>query len=531
MKNTAILGVIADLVFLPLALLIMVWLMDSVTIRSVFSIWKPFVAFAVLWILISLANGKFINIPNKTISQVIVGVLITGISMALILIILDVFYPVRRGYYRITLGVSIIVMIFETTMILYLLFLNKYRLVMENNRLHIKTGRYYENGVSVGKLWDRHLNTIVDQSEKLHIQKFTREIEPGNTATKALSHDLIESKEGLVNFIQSATPINNIPYNHARVLNTRALFNLQTVEENYFKLFVNLHRLNDIKRITEFLNQVNKNLVPGGYFVGCSFTMEQRKREFMTKFKKPVGKVYYFFDFLIYRFLPKMPYLKIVYFAFSKGEGKILSMAEVLGRLVYSGFEICNIKTIDGYMFFVARKIKLPMGNEIPSYGPILKMKRVGKNGNPLIVYKIRTMHPFSEFLQSYVFDLQGSRNGDKPDNDFRIATWGRVIRRLFIDEIPMIINLYRGEVKLIGVRPLSCAKFMLYNKELQEKRTRHKPGLIPPFYYDMPQSFDELMESENRYLDAYEKHPFLTDWRYFWRAMFNIVMKGARSK
>jgi len=54
---------------------------------------------------------------------------------------------------------------------------------------------------------------------------------------------------------------------------------------------------------------------------------------------------------------------------------------------------------------------------------------------------------------------------------------------------------------------------------------------LIPPFYVDMPKSLDEIMESEMRYLRRYEKHPFLTDWIYFWKAMFNIFFRRARSK
>ena len=56
------------------------------------------------------------------------------------------------------------------------------------------------------------------------------------------------------------------------------------------------------------------------------------------------------------------------------------------------------------------------------------------------------------------------------------------------------------------------------------------KPGLIPPFYADMPKTLEEIMASEMRYLEAYEKHPFRTDIRYFFKAMWNILFKGARS-
>ena len=94
-----------------------------------------------------------------------------------------------------------------------------------------------------------------------------------------------------------------------------------------------------------------------------------------------------------------------------------------------------------------------------------------------------------------------------------------------------MILNMLKGEMKLIGVRPLSSHYFNLYTDELKEKRIRYKPGLIPPFYADMPTTLEEIMESEHKYLDAYEKSPFMTDLRYFTKAWYNILFKRARSK
>jgi hypothetical protein len=64
----------------------------------------------------------------------------------------------------------------------------------------------------------------------------------------------------------------------------------------------------------------------------------------------------------------------------------------------------------------------------------------------------------------------------------------------------------------------------------MQQRRSRYKPGLVPPFYVDMPKTFDDIVNSERRYLDAYDKHPWRTDWVYFWRAVNNIVVKKARS-
>jgi hypothetical protein len=65
----------------------------------------------------------------------------------------------------------------------------------------------------------------------------------------------------------------------------------------------------------------------------------------------------------------------------------------------------------------------------------------------------------------------------------------------------------------------------------LQDQRTRFKPGLVPPYYADMPKTFDEIIASERQYLNDKQTHPFSTDVRYFFRAMYNILIKRARSQ
>jgi len=94
-----------------------------------------------------------------------------------------------------------------------------------------------------------------------------------------------------------------------------------------------------------------------------------------------------------------------------------------------------------------------------------------------------------------------------------------------------MFINMIAGEMKLVGVRPLSRQYFDLYTEELKRKRLKTKPGLIPPFYADMPKTLEEIMDSEMRYLEAYKQHPLRTDVRYFFKAFGNIMFRGARSK
>ena len=94
-----------------------------------------------------------------------------------------------------------------------------------------------------------------------------------------------------------------------------------------------------------------------------------------------------------------------------------------------------------------------------------------------------------------------------------------------------MLINLFKGDLKLVGVRPLSINKFKTYPVSAQKIRTEVKPGLIPPFYADLPESFEELVDSELNYTKNYLKHPVLTDLKYFFKAMYNIFILGVRSR
>ena len=133
----------------------------------------------------------------------------------------------------------------------------------------------------------------------------------------------------------------------------------------------------------------------------------------------------------------------------------------------------------------------------------MIALPRVGKEGKMIKVYKLRTMHPYSEYIQDYVYKLHDLQDGGKFKNDFRITSWGAVCRKIWLDELPMLINFLRGDMKLVGVRPLSKQYFELYREDVRERRIKYKPGLIPPFYADMPADLEEIQASELKYLDS----------------------------
>lgn len=215
----------------------------------------------------------------------------------------------------------------------------------------------------------------------------------------------------------------------------------------------------------------------------------------------------------------------------SRGKNRSISKYELYGRLNYCGFSIVNEKLIDNEIYFIAKKNKTISTEQNPTYHPIVKLKRIGLNAEFIYIYKFRTMYPYSEFLQEYVYKNQKlTESGNKFQNDYRITPWGKILRRFWIDEIPQIYNWIHGDINLIGVRALSEQYFNLYPKDHQEFRIRFKPGLIPPFYADLPKSFEDKIISERNYLRQKMIKPIKTDIKYALLAMKNIIFKGARS-
>jgi len=292
----------------------------------------------------------------------------------------------------------------------------------------------------------------------------------------------------------------------------------------------NESRINDIRYLNKYFEEINLQLNYGGIFKGNVETYSMRRDRILKSLPFPLNRFFLFFDTLVVRVLPKLKITKRLYFNITKGKGRILSKAETYGRLYSCGFEIVDEEYRNNKLYFSAKKVKEPVFDLNPSYGFLIKLKRIGLKGRTIEVYKLRTMSPYSEYLQEYIFSKNDLKEGGKIKDDFRISAEGKILRKYWIDELPMLINLLKGELKLIGVRPLSEHYFSLYTKELQKLRITVKPGLIPPFYVDMPETFEEIMASEKKYLELYEKYPVKTDVNYLYRALVNIVLKNRRS-
>lgn len=509
-KRSVYINTIIDLLVLFATFFIMIWIKPGSRRFYLPNYIVPFIIFASIWIIVSLITQKYIvsertNLSRAFLHIVVTNMIITGIATILMFMFRSDFYS------RLVFGGIIIL----TTLIeLFFAFCDYF---ICNAKVGPDTSRVFE---AYQRVAGRKIDIPVAEPFPPDL---SLEPIPENIKDSIVEESNLE----VFNFISENINLTIPDYS---LLATTTLFNIDKLPANFYKKIVNLKRINDIRFINKFFESVNRKLPDGGVFIGCVETKDQRKKRIFKKFPPVLNSIYYFFDFIIKRVFPKFNLTKRVYFFLTRGENRVISKAETFGRLYSCGFEIINEKNIRGRLYIVARKKRKPYYDPEPTYGPLVKLRRIGKDGKQINVYKLRTMHPFSEYLQEYVYDLSDLQEGGKFKDDFRITTAGKLFRKFWLDEFPMFINYFRGEMKLVGVRPLSEHYFSLYNKELQEKRIKIKPGLIPPFYVDIPKTLDEIQASEMKYLLAYEKHPFLTDWKYFWKAVWNIVFKKARS-
>ncbi len=351
-----------------------------------------------------------------------------------------------------------------------------------------------------------------------------------NPVKTKLKHALEFFFPAVYPFIEKNVDLDTVDRGQCALMSTKEIFNLEALDQGRMQLIINLHKINDIRFFNHYFLLAHTRLQPGGCLVGMAHTVATHRAFYASRFKRPFDSIVYALSFFWRRACPKLPVLKKIYFAVTKGEYRIVSRAEILGRLYFCGYKVVAETELNHLFFFIARKVRTPSEDKNPTYGPLVRLKRYGRGGKPIEVFKFRTMFPYSEYLQEYIYEHNNLDKGGKFRSDFRVTGWGRFMRRTWLDELPMLYNWLRGDLQLIGVRPLSAQYLGLYTPELRELRARVKPGLLPPFYADMPETLEDIMASEAQYLHAVLHRPVRTQWRYFWLCVFNIVLRKARS-
>lgn len=142
------------------------------------------------------------------------------------------------------------------------------------------------------------------------------------------------------------------------------------------------------------------------------------------------------------------------------------------------------------------------------SSGPILFIqKRVGLHKRPLNVYKLRTMHVDAE---NRIHELEHLNEASGPvfkiRNDPRLTPVGWILRKTSIDELPQLFNVLKGEMSLVGPRPLPIRDYEGFSDDWQRRRFSVKPGMTCLWQIRGRSSvpFAEWMELDLQYIDKW---------------------------
>ena len=298
-------------------------------------------------------------------------------------------------------------------------------------------------------------------------------------------------------------------------------------------LIVSKRGMSHVRHLNTLLNGFNDALAPGGYLWCHTRTSALKHQVIRNSHPGAWGKLLYGLHYSWHRVMARLKLTRWFYMWVTKGLNRSYSRVEILGRMYRAGFEVVDERFAHGEFWVLGKKVREPHWEKARIYGAFVRLPRIGYKGKVIKVIKLRTMYPYSEYLQPYMLEHEGLEQGGKFARDYRINYWGRKFRSTWIDEMPMLVNLLKGQMKLVGVRPLSKDYLALYSPEMQEMHVSVKPGLLPPFYYEgkTPEGIEEVQESERRYIEAYRKHPFRTDCRYFCGIVRNILFKHKRSK
>ncbi len=146
-------------------------------------------------------------------------------------------------------------------------------------------------------------------------------------------------------------------------------------------------------------------------------------------------------------------------------------------------------------ILLVAILVRVKLGSPV-----IFKQERPGLNKKIFTLYKFRTM--------TNEIDVEGNLLSD----DKRLTKFGKFLRSTSLDELPELINILRGDMSIVGPRPLLVRYLPFYNEE-QSKRHSVRPGLtgLAQIYGRNNLTWEKTFELDVKYV---KKITFIGDWK-----------------
>lgn len=174
---------------------------------------------------------------------------------------------------------------------------------------------------------------------------------------------------------------------------------------------------------------------------------------------------------------------------------------------------VCAIIVLSPVLFIIALLVRIKLGSPV-----LFKQKRPGLNEKIFLMYKFRTM------------TYERDKNGNLLPDEIRLTKFGKLLRSTSLDELPELINIVKGDMSIVGPRPLLVHYLPLYN---EHQRHRHdvRPGLTGYAQINGRNtiSWEEKFDLDVRYA---ENITICGDWKIIFKTVAQVIKrKGISSE
>lgn len=135
-------------------------------------------------------------------------------------------------------------------------------------------------------------------------------------------------------------------------------------------------------------------------------------------------------------------------------------------KVVKRCFDVVFAMVVSIFVFPIIGVFMLVVKICSPESSVIFKQERIGFRKKPFMIHKLRSM------------TNERDENGELLSDEQRLKIWGKIIRKLSIDELTQIVHIFSGKMSWIGPRPLLPCEMLVMTEEEQELRQSVMPGI-----------------------------------------------------
>jgi lipopolysaccharide/colanic/teichoic acid biosynthesis glycosyltransferase len=181
-------------------------------------------------------------------------------------------------------------------------------------------------------------------------------------------------------------------------------------------------------------------------------------------------------------------------------------------RLFDVAFSLSALIFLAPLLLVLAAAVWMSLGRPV-----LFRQRRPGLDGRPFVMYKFRTMRN----------EVDGS--GEPLSDGERISVAGRFLRRTSLDELPELINVLKGDMSLVGPRPLLMEYLPLYSPA-QARRHEVRPGITGWAQVNGRNAitWEEKFKYDVWYVD---NRSFMLDLRILWKTLVSVLLREGISR